>query len=900
MKADFFRCVLVLTAAFSTASATTRYVDLNCPTPTPPYTNWSTAATTIQDAVDAVNGVDLILVTNGVYASGGRSVNGMSNRVAVTRSGITVQSVNGPEQAIIQGWQVPGTTNGPGAIRCVYLAGNAVLSGFTLTNGATLASGTVSSVRSGGGVWATSSAVVVTNCVIMGNSASGVGGGVYGNCIVSNCVLIGNSALDGGGAYAANLYGIWLDNSKVIANSAQLGGGLYNVDAHGSMLAGNSADTGGAAWGGRLVNCTATHNLARIGGGTSGSTLVNSIVYFNSASAAVANYDAGTIDHCCTTPLPLSGAGNISVDPQLASPSHLSASSPCRGAGNNDYAVATMRDIDGEVWQHPPSIGCDEYNAGAVTGALNVAISAAYTNVAAGFGVEFASLLEGRTSASVWRFGDGTTVSNRPYAQHAWDAAGDYVVTLTAYGESHPEGADASLTMHIQTRPMHFAMLGSTNPVAPYETWETAAGDIQSAVDAASVPGAVVTVADGVYDTGGRAVDGQMTNRVAVGKPLTLKSVNGPAATWIVGYQVPGSTNGDGAIRCVYLSEGAALSGFTLTNGATRKSGDLEHEQKGGAVWCPSLSEVVTNCVLTRNSAYQRGGGAYGGTLNLCTLSDNSAAYYGGGAYGSLLTGCVLTGNSAGTYGGGACYGVLNNCTLTGNSAPQGGGAWNSWLNNCIAYFNASPGGAVGNYSGLMPNFCCTTPLPSGGAGNFTNAPLFVDVAARDFHLQTNSPCINAGGNAYVTTDTDLDGNPRIAGGTVDVGAYEFEKPLSIISYAWLQSYGLPTDGTADSIDSDSDGMNNWQEWITGTDPLNPASALRLLSPVANPPAVTLTWQSTTNRTYYVQSAASSTGQVCFTSIASNIPGRSGTTSFTDTNALSPGPVLYRVAVQCP
>ena len=61
-------------------------------------------------------------------------------------------------------------------------------------------------------------------------------------------------------------------------------------------------------------------------------------------------------------------------------------------------------------------------------------------------------------------------MSNRPYAQHAWDVAGDYVVTLTAYNENHPEGMDASLTMHVQTTPTHFVMLGSTNPVAPYET----------------------------------------------------------------------------------------------------------------------------------------------------------------------------------------------------------------------------------------------------------------------------------------------------------------------------------------------------------------------------------------------------------------------------------------------
>jgi hypothetical protein len=235
-----------------------------------------------------------------------------------------------------------------------------------------------------------------------------------------------------------------------------------------------------------------------------------------------------------------------------------------------------------------------------------------------------------------------------------------------------------------------------------------------------------------------------------------------------------------------------------------------------------------------------------------------------------------------------------------GNSAPGGGGAWDSWLNNCIAYFNSAPVSATANYSAGTLNFCCTTPLPTSGFGNFTNAPLLADVAARDFHLQTNSPCINAGANSYVETDTDLDGNPRIAGGTVDVGAYEFEKPLSVISYAWLQSYALPTDGTVDAIDSDSDGMNTWQEWIAGTDPTNSTSALRLLSPVANPPAVTLTWQSVTNRTYCLQRAFDLTGPGGFMSIASNIPGRLSTTSFTNADAFGPGPVLYRVLVQRP
>ncbi len=44
-----------------------------------------------------------------------------------------------------------------------------------------------------------------------------------------------------------------------------------------------------------------------------------------------------------------------------------------------------------------------------------------------------------------------------------------------------------------------------------------------------------------------------------------------------------------------------------------------------------------------------------------------------------------------------------------------------------------------------------------------------------DLRLQSNSPCINAGNNAYVSNTIDLDGNPRIVSGTVDIGAYEYQ-----------------------------------------------------------------------------------------------------------------------------
>ncbi len=319
-------------------------------------------------------------------------------------------------------------------------------------------------------------------------------------------------------------------------------------------------------------------------------------------------------------------------------------------------------------------------------------------------------------------------------------------------------------------------------------------------------------------------------------------------------------------------------------------TGNFVFDDSGGGAFYGTLN----NCTLTGNCAIT-GGGVYNGTLNNCTLIGNLAGD-GGGAYGSTLNNCTLSGNRA-YDGAGAVGGTLNNCTLTGNSADtDGGGAYLGTLNNCIAYYNvARQSGA--NYSGGSINYSCTIPRP-GGAGNLTNAPLFVDLAGGNLHLQSNSPCINAGLNAYAPAGLDLDGNPRIVGGTVDVGAYEFQTPSSLLSYAWLQKYGLPTDGSADYGDPDGDGLNNWQEWRAGTDPTNPLSVLRLMKPVPGPSGIAVSWHSVDTRTYFLERNTNLGVAPFFLPLSSNIVGQAGTTTLLDTNAAVLGPVFYRVGIQ--
>jgi hypothetical protein len=468
----------------------------------------------------------------------------------------------------------------------------------------------------------------------------------------------------------------------------------------------------------------------------------------------------------------------------------------------------------------------------------------------------------------------------------------------------------------------------NSNPVPPYADWATAATNVQDAIDVAA-DGDLILVADGVYASEGRILGGTL-NCVVVDKAVTVQSVNGFAATVI---------DGRGAMRGVYLTNGAVLDGFTVTNGYAINAG-------GGGVLCASTNASVINSFLIGNRSVY-GGGVANGAVSNCIIEANISNGAGGGAGSCLVSRSVLIANSAGEVGGGASGGisVLNDCLVISNhAAVNGGGVFGCVLNNCVVVSNTTlgiVGGAynspmkgtvvvgnanygisidsrlgslvpmtvnsiiyynqtgnfVGAGAGLFMTNNCTTPLPTFGSGNFTNAPAFVDMAAGDFRLQTTSPCINAGNSLAVTSAFDFDGNPRIVGGAVDVGAFEFQTPTSMLSYAWAQKYGLSVDGSADFDDADADGFDNYSEWRADTIPTNALSALRIVTATNALPGVRVVWQSVGTRHYWLE-RSTNLNATPLQMIATNIAGAPGSKSFLDTTATNHGSYFYRVGVQ--
>jgi hypothetical protein len=237
------------------ASAAVLYVDGSASNPVPPYADWSTAAASIQDAIDAASAGDVIWVTNGVYQTGGRPVIGsvLTNRVMIDKA-VTVQSVNGATNTIIEGYQDPATTEGIDAVRGAYVADGAKLIGFTVQHGATLIESNAFQYPDdhGGGVRCENTNAFVASCIIQSNVCALYGAGAYSGTL-SNCQVnynfVKTSESFGGGAVAFSVVTDSTINSNSVGGAAgEPGAGAYSCVLSNCTFSGNLKSGVNGCW----------------------------------------------------------------------------------------------------------------------------------------------------------------------------------------------------------------------------------------------------------------------------------------------------------------------------------------------------------------------------------------------------------------------------------------------------------------------------------------------------------------------------------------------------------------------------------------------------------------------------------------------------------------------------
>jgi hypothetical protein len=205
-----------------------------------------------------------------------------------------------------------------------------------------------------------------------------------------------------------------------------------------------------------------------------------------------------------------------------------------------------------------------------------------------------------------------------------------------------------------------------------------------------------------------------------------------------------------------------------------------------------------------------------------------------------------------------------------------------------LSFNDAFSSGAAG-YGGTC------APL-AGTAGNMSLDPQFVNAANNNFHLQANSPAIDAGNNTDPNLpQLDLDGNPRIAFGnastcvnTVDLGVYEFilTTPASATLSPATLDFGAQLVGTSSSAQSFT---------ITATQGCVSVGAI----------STTGDFSQTNNCSSVLATGASCSAQVTFTPAATGL--RSGTltvptgnttlTSSLSGTGVAPAPVFTPAAV---
>ncbi|MHC4647466.1 MAG: right-handed parallel beta-helix repeat-containing protein, partial [Planctomycetota bacterium] len=571
----------------------------------------------------------------------------------------------------------------------------------------------------GGGLYCFAGDIMVLDCVITENTARGSGGGGHllgpgGTPELINCLVANNTAGENGGGVCCAWYAESIISNCTIADnlaSTGYGGGLL------CSLGGNTI----------VTNCVIWENSAASGGPQIG--VITDDYYPLPSTLAVSYCDveggqsAAHVDADCTLCTLNWGAGNIDTDPLFADPAgndyHLEPGSPCINVGdNNAVPPSVVTDLDGNPRIIDGTVDMGAYELPRI---LYVDADASGANDGSSWEDAFTNLHDAIQAAG--------------YGSEVWVAQATYKPTNRRYS-----GEPRSVAFNLKDGVMVYGGFNGT---------ETS----QSQRD----PNRYETILSGDLDNDGLDADN----------------------AWHV---VEADTEDVGPT--------GGIDGFTVTGGY---ADGQSPENNGGGIYIQHESPTVANCKIMCNYASMSGGGVYSNcgdpTLTNCAFIGNAAAQGGGIACWSgspTLTNCMFGGNSASGDGGGiACADsnvTVTNCTCAQNSAFVKGGAifggidGNLTMTNSIVWDNSAEfgpqiylfgGSLAATYSNIQGGYA--------GEGNIDADPQFVDANNGDYHLGAGSPCVDVGDNSAVPSSvlTDMDGNPRIINGVVDLGPYE-------------------------------------------------------------------------------------------------------------------------------
>jgi len=425
--------------------------------------------------------------------------------------------------------------------------------------------------------------------------------------------------------------------------------------------------------------------------------------------------------------------------------------------------------------------------------------------------------------------------------------------------------------------------------VASYSVVITVPDDyatIQAAIDSA-VDGDEIIVSPATY----------VENIHFKGKNIILRSTDPTDSDTVAATIIDGNQSGSVVTFFSTETPDCILSGFTITNGDaeygcgingnltratirnsvitfnTSTSGESGESAGGGLSDCNGIIEYNTisgNSAGTSDLAFGGGLARCDGTIRYNTISGNIACFgaglfecrgkiynnlilhnstaswgEGGGLWGcsGIILNNVIAGNVADHYGGGLyeCRGTILNNTVTGNTAGRDGGGLHRCrgaIVNCIIWANSASGDGNQLDSCSEPVSSCIQDWTDGENGNIASTPNFVDVSDGNFHLASNSPCINAGNPEYLEYLSvhsvwlgDIDGECRMAGQSVDMGCDEFGSSADtdgdLLSDVDEITYGTDPE----NADTDGDGAIDGLEVIWTTDPTVAALLSEILVP---------------------------------------------------------------------